>query len=86
MLTCEYAFCSGVLVKQIPYEAALIRNDLLPQTLSQYQAQLREAEERPDSSPAEGRSEEWFPDWYPATYDLATEVQFFVKHFREVRR
>lgn len=71
-------------MNQFPYEAALIRKDLLPQTLRQYQAQLREAEERPDSCPAEGRSEDWFPEWYPATYDLATEVQFFVKHFREV--
>lgn len=26
------------------------------------------------------------PAWYPATYDLATEVHFFVKHYREVRK
>ena len=47
MLTGRYALCSSVLVNQFPYEAALIRKDLLPQTLRQYQAQLREAEEPP---------------------------------------
>jgi hypothetical protein len=55
------------------------------QTLRRYHARLKGAEERPDSSPAERRPEEWLPDRYPTTYDLATEVMFFVEHFCAVR-
>ncbi|CAK0782888.1 hypothetical protein CVIRNUC_006083 [Coccomyxa viridis] len=73
---------SGVLVNQFPYEAAIIRKDLLPQTLRQYRAQSGEADE--STVCTSGRSEDVVPSWYPPTYDLATEVQFFVKHFRQI--
>ena len=78
-----YFACSGVLVNQFPYEAAIIRMDLLPQTLRQYRAQSGEADESTVST--SGRCEDVVPPWYPPTYDLATEVQFFVKAFRQVR-
>ncbi len=38
--------------------------------------------------PAGGESdsaEAWFPSWFPAAYDLVTEVQFFLKDFRQAR-
>ena len=75
--------CSGVLTNQFPYEAAIIRKDLLPQTLRQYKAQASEAEESTIST--SGRSEDLLPWWFPPTYDLATEVQFFIKHYRQAR-
>ena len=70
-------------MNQFPYEAAIIRKDLLPQTLRQYRAQSGQAEESAVST--SGRPEDVFPSWYPPTYDLATEVQFFIKHFRQAR-
>jgi len=38
--------------------------------------------------PAGGESdsaEAWFPSWFPAAYDLVTDVQFFLKDFRQAR-
>ena len=32
-----------------------------------------------------GSAEAWLPSWFPAAYDLVTEVQFFLKDFRQAR-
>ena len=79
--------CSGQLVNQFPYEGAIVRKDLLPQTARRL-LRLRDgtAEDAADpteafaESPASGRH----PWWLPATYDLATEVHFFLEDYHKV--
>ncbi len=72
-----FAAHSKALINQFPYEAAIIRKDMLPQTLRQYWAREK-LKMNPDSGTG------ILPPWYPATYDLATEVQWFSKAFQEV--
>ena len=50
-------------VNQFPYEAALIRKDLLPQTLRAHWAQTKGGGSAPNH-----------PPFFPAAYDLATEA------------
>ncbi|KAK9845422.1 hypothetical protein WJX81_006115 [Elliptochloris bilobata] len=71
---------SHVLVNQFLYEACLVRKDLLPQTLRRLQSAFADS----GASEAGSRdSAKWFPAWFPAAYDLATEVQFFLKDFSQ---
>ena len=76
--------CSNQLVNQFPYEASIIRKDLLPQTLRRFNA----AELEPDAQAAAASDSraDFFPSWFPATYDLATEPQFFLQDYRQVRQ
>ncbi|KAK9904252.1 hypothetical protein WJX75_007747 [Coccomyxa subellipsoidea] len=69
------------LVNQFPYEASIIRKDLLPQTLRRFNA----AELEPDAQAAAASDSraDFFPSWFPATYDLATEPQFFLQDYRQ---
>jgi hypothetical protein len=73
---------SDQLVNQFPYEACLIRKDLLQQTLRRHHAEAVEADAQAAS--LSGRPSDFFPSWYPATYDLATEVQYFLEDHRRV--
>ena len=81
--------CSGQLVSQFPYEGAIVRKDLLPQTarlLLRFGDDSAEgcASAEATGEPSDGGVPVWHPDWLPATYDLATEVQFFLKDYRAV--
>ena len=75
-------------MNQFPYEGAMVRKDLLPQTARRLLRTCSSVAEDSDD-PAEdcrwGSVSTWHPWWLPATYDLATEVQFFLKDYREVR-
>lgn len=76
-------------MSQFPYEGAIVRKDLLPQTARRLLRAGDGAVEGCASAEAAGEPSEgglpmWHPDWLPATYDLATEVQFFLEDYRAV--
>ena len=81
---------SHQLVNVFPYEGAVVRKDLLPQTARWL---LRAGDGSAEGGAGDGEAEEpseggipaWHPAWLPATYDLATEVQFFLQDYRAVR-
>eukprot|EP00891_Asterochloris_glomerata_P003636 jgi/Astpho2/3636/Aster-x0173 len=71
-------------VNQFPYEGCMIAKDLLPQTLRRLHSHQQAAQGPAEAS--DGAScQHWHPAWFPATYDLATEVQYFIKDYAEVR-
>ena len=81
---------SGQLVNQFPYEAAIVRKDLLPQTarrlLRVHDSAAGQADDAAEGkASSDGNVSEWHPWWLPATYDLATEVHFFLKDYQLVR-
>lgn len=62
----------------------MIAKDLLPQTLRRLHSHQQAAQGPAEAS--DGAScQHWHPAWFPATYDLATEVQYFIKDYAEVR-
>lgn len=76
-------------MSQFPYEGAIVRKDLLPQTARRVLRANNGAAKGCASAeaadePPEGGVHVWHPDWLPATYDLATEVQFFLEDYRAV--
>lgn len=77
--------CSGQLVNQFPYEACIIRKDLLPATLRRLHAAAREADPQQEAPPRDAAPASWHPPWFPPAYDLATEVQYFLRDHAEVR-
>ena len=82
---------SGQLVNQFPYEGAIVRKDLLPQT-ARWMLRAGEVTAAAEGQACSEDTEEtleggvplWHPNWLPATYDLATEVQFFLTDYRVV--
>ena len=78
--------CSGQLVNQFPYEACIIRKDLLPATLRRLHAAEREADPQQEAMPQDAAPASWHPQWFPPAFDLATEVQYFLRDYAEVRR
>lgn len=66
------------MVNQFPYEGCIVRKDLLPQTARRLLSSCRDAESSGSGS--------WHPEWLPATYDLSTEIQFFLEDYKVVRR
>ena len=77
-------------MSQFPYEGAIVRKDLLPQTARRLlHAGNGTTDSRAGAEAADEHSEggvpAWHPDWLPATYDLATEVHFFLADYRAVR-
>lgn len=75
---------SNQLVNQFPFEACLIRKDLLPQTLRRFHAAASDAD--PQAAAPSGSPSDSFPSWFPATYDLATEPHFFLQDNINVRQ
>lgn len=78
-LLCMY---STQLVNQFPFEACLIRKDLLPQTLRRFHAAAMDADAQ--AAPCGDLSADFVPSWFPTTYDLATEVHFFLQDYKKV--
>ena len=76
--------CRHQYVNQFPYEGCMIAKDLLPQTLRRLHSHQQAAQGHAEAS--NGTScQHWHPAWFPATYDLATEVQYFIRDYAEVR-
>ena len=73
---------SNQLVNQFPFEACLIRKDLLPQTLRRLHAAAMDADAQ--AAPSGDLSADFVPPGFPATYDLATEVHFFLQDYKKV--
>lgn len=69
-------------MNQFPYEACIIRKDLLPQILRRFHAEAISADAQ--AAAPSGQADDWVPSFYPATYDLVTEVQFFLQDYKEV--
>ncbi len=76
--------CSKQRVNQFPFEACLIRKDLLPQTLRRFHAATTDDDAQ--AAPSGDLSADFVPSWFPATYDLATEVHFFLQGYKKVRK
>ena len=79
-----YTACRHQHVNQFSYEGCMIAKDLLPQTLRRLHSHQQAAQGLAEAS--DGAScQHWHPAWFPATYDLTTEVQYFIKDYAEVR-
>ena len=85
LTSCRMWQCSGQLVNQFPYEACIIRKDLLPATLRRLHAAEREADPQREAAPQDAPAASWHPQWFPPAFDLATEVQYFLRDYAEVR-
>jgi hypothetical protein len=93
------SWSSEQMINQFPYEACIIRKDLLPQTLRHFKS-VADAETdlaRPsDIGSGDSSRPTWcpcdhgitgsrlVPYWFPPAYDLASEVQHFITDYREV--
>ena len=84
MLKAGCTACRHQYVNQFPYEGCMIAKDLLPQTLRRMHSHQQAAQGRAEASNS-ASCQHWHPAWFPATYDLATEVQYFIKDYAEVR-
>ncbi|BDA45757.1 Tubulin-tyrosine ligase-like protein 12 [Coccomyxa sp. Obi] len=69
------------LVNQFPFEACLIRKDLLPQSLRRFHAAAMDVGAQ--AAPSGDLSADIVPSWFPTTYDLATEVHFFLQDYKK---
>ena len=76
-----FVHCRHQVVNQFPYEGCIVRKDLLPQTARRRLRSYLDASQAPPTLSAS-----WHPAWLPATYDLSTEIQFFLEDYARVRR